>query len=322
MPQPPFVQRPSTRRRIMNLITTLVNMVQELGANIGVGSGTKFYVSNATGANGVDDTAHGRSRALPFATIDYAIGQCTASKGDTIIALEGHAETVNAAGFIAMDVAGVTLRGEGYGDNRPTLTWGTSTAATITMSAANCRITNMRLLMTLPSALVSGIVVSAAGCSIDNNHILVGTAGTGTAPLQAILTTAGADRLKIRDNFIVGPAATPTTIAAGTSGGICLVGGDGIEITGNFINVWATTTVGPIYGITTLTSNIKIDSNFVGNQTASSAKAIVLLTGSTGFVTNNRLGVLTGTAPITGDATWVGGNYYAAAKGVTAGTLV
>lgn len=303
----------------MNLITTVLQKIQELGASMGLGSGTTFYVNSLTGT---DDTGHGRSRRAPFATISYAITQCTSAQGDTILVAEDHTEAITAAGSIALNKAGTTIKGEGYGDNRATLIWGTATTATITMAAANCRISNMRLLMTLPSALVSGIVVTAPGCMIDNNYILVGTAGTGTAPLQAILTSASANGLQIKNNRIVGPAATPTTIAAGTSGGIAIVGGDGIEITGNFINVWGTTTVGGVYVHTTLSSNIKIDGNFIGNQTASSAKAIVLLTGTTGFVTNNRLGVLTGTAPITGDATWVGANYYAAAKGVTASTLV
>lgn len=283
--------------------------------------GRTFYVNNAS-SNERDVPGGGTGWHNPLATLDYAIGQCVAGRGDVIYVGQGHTEAISAAAAIALDVAGVSVIGMGYGTNRPTFTWGTSTAATITMSAANCRLSNLIFNVVLPSALVSGIVVSAAGCMIDNCYFLVGTAGTGTAPLQAILTTAGANNLVIANNTIVGPAATPTTIAAGTSGGICIVGGDSIKIVDNFINVWGTTTVGGVYGITTLTSNVQISGNFIGNQTGSSTKAIVLLTGSTGSIYNNRLGILSGTAPITGDATWVGGNYYAAAKGVTAGTLL
>lgn len=320
MPQPPFVQRPSTRRRIMNLITSVGHKINELGSHLGVQSGTTFYVSNATGSNGVDDQAHGRSPTLPFATIAYAITQCTASKGDVILAGEGHAETVNSAGFIAMSKAGVTLKGVGYGSSRPTLTWATNTAATMTVSAAGCRITNFIFDMSLPSALVSGIVVSAAQCMIDSCLFKIGTAGTGTRPLQAILTTAAADYLVVQDCMFIEPTTTPTTVSAASTV-IKIVGGTGLKILRNFFQGWYTTSSGAIACITTLTSAVEIRDNLIFNQTASSTKAITLLTGSTGFVVNNRMQILSGTAPITGDGVMWAGNYYAATI-ATAGTLV
>ena len=47
-----------------------------------------------------------------------------------------------------------------------------------------------------------------------------------------------------------------------------------------------------------------------------------MLTGSTGQISGNQMQILSGTAPITGDAmAWVGNNYYAAAI-ATAGTLI
>lgn len=44
--------------------------------------------------------------------------------------------------------------------------------------------------------------------------------------------------------------------------------------------------------------------------------------GSTGMISDNRMQILSGTAPITAAGmSWVGGNYYAAAL-ATAGTLI
>lgn len=317
MPQPPFVQRPSTRRRIMNLLTSALNKVQELGAAVGIGSGTTFFVSSATG---VDSTANGRARNIPFATIAYAITQCTASAGDTIVVMEGHAETIDSAAKIDLSKIGVTLRGEGFGSRRPTLTWATSTAATLTMSAAGNRITNMIFDMSLPSALISGIVVSAAQCVIDNCLFRIGTAGAGTRPLQAILTTAAADFLRVESCRFIEPTATPTTVSAASTV-IKIVGGTGIVITNNFFMGWYTTSSGAVVSITTLTTAVEISNNFIFNQTATSTKAIALLTGSTGFVVNNRMQILSGTAPITADGCMWAGNYYAATI-ATAGTLV
>lgn len=75
------------------------------------------------------------------ATVDAAIGMCTANAGDTIYVLPGHTETVTSTS-IALDVAGVQVIGLGTGLNRPTFTFSTA-AATITVSAANCGWKNM-----------------------------------------------------------------------------------------------------------------------------------------------------------------------------------
>ena len=73
----------------------------------------------------------------PFATIDYAIERCKASRGDTIMVMPGHTETVSAAGSIACDVAGVAIVGLGTGSLRPTISFTTAATASITVSAAN-----------------------------------------------------------------------------------------------------------------------------------------------------------------------------------------
>jgi hypothetical protein len=91
--------------------------------------GKVFWVSNATtlqvGEKGGSDGNKGTFNA-PFGTIDYAIGQCTAGRGDVIFVKPGHAETISAAGSIACDVAGVAIVGLGVGNARPTITIDTS----------------------------------------------------------------------------------------------------------------------------------------------------------------------------------------------------
>jgi len=163
----------------------------------------------------------------PFATIDYAIGRCLAGRGDIIVVMPGHTETVSTAAGIAIDVAGVCILGLGTGSLRPTLNC-TATASTITMSAANCKLINVLVTGGI-DAVVSPIVVSAADCLIQSVEIRDVT-GQVTA---GILTTAGATRLKILNHIHNGDSA------AGTVAGIAIVGGSGIEITidrmdGNF----------------------------------------------------------------------------------------
>ena len=75
------------------------------GATIPFTTGTYRFVDSSTGVNLSDN----RTKTRPYATIDYAIGQCTASAGDVIIVFPGHTETITAAAGIALDVAGVSI---------------------------------------------------------------------------------------------------------------------------------------------------------------------------------------------------------------------
>jgi hypothetical protein len=109
-----------------------------------------FWV-NSTGGADVNDGVRGRSKDAPFATIDYAIGLCTASKGDVIYVMPGHAETGTAAAFIDADVAGITIQGLGNGTNKPTITLGTVATTDIDIDAANITIRGFRFICNVDS---------------------------------------------------------------------------------------------------------------------------------------------------------------------------
>lgn len=101
-------------------------------------AGEAFWVNSATGSNGAKGT-----RERPFATLDYAIGRCTANNGDLIILAPNHAETITGAGGITADVAGVTILGLGYGGQRPRFLMDGGTAVTAVVSAADVVIQNV-----------------------------------------------------------------------------------------------------------------------------------------------------------------------------------
>ena len=103
-------------------------------------TGNIFWVdSGASGAS--DGSGYGRNPDAPFATVDYAIGKCTANNGDMIFVMPGHAETVTAA--IMVDVAGISIIGMGNGDNRPTFTL-TGNVPCFNVGADDVRISNLR----------------------------------------------------------------------------------------------------------------------------------------------------------------------------------
>jgi hypothetical protein len=107
--------------------------------------GKVFWVSNATilleGQRGGSDGNKG-TFASPFGTLDYAVGQCTAGRGDVIFVKPGHAETISTATALALDVAGIAIVGLGTGTLRPTFTLDTATTATIGVTAANVTVKN------------------------------------------------------------------------------------------------------------------------------------------------------------------------------------
>lgn len=107
--------------------------------------GRVFWVYNGTlldqghknGSNGNRGTFD-----QPFATIQYAILQCRANKGDIVMVKPGHAETISSASVLTLNVAGVAIIGLGSGSNRPKLTFTTATTANIPVTAANISIQN------------------------------------------------------------------------------------------------------------------------------------------------------------------------------------
>jgi hypothetical protein len=274
-------------------------------------TGDIWFVNSASGTDGV---SAGRNPDAPLDSIAYTLSTIvTASQGDRVYVMPGHTEAVSAASGIVAK-AGTAVIGLGEGANRPTITWGTSTAATIAVSAANTRFENMVFDLTGIDAVVAPFIVSAADCTFRKCRFIVATAsGQATA---AIVTTAAGSRLTVEDCQFIG------TGDAGTTCAITIVGGDGHRIVGNTFFGAYSSGVGAIRCISTACTNTLIRDNHINNVTASSTKAITMLTASTGQITRNYMQILSGTAPITGDAmSWVGANYYAATI-ATAGTLI
>lgn len=132
-----------------------------------------FVDSSATGAT--DSASAGRTPDLPLATIDYAIGLCTANKADVIYVMPGHTESVVAAAGIDVDVAGVSIIGLGKGSNKPTVTLGTLTTATFKISAANVLVRGLRFVGNV-NDLVKIINVAENNATIEDCEFVTSSA--------------------------------------------------------------------------------------------------------------------------------------------------
>lgn len=166
-------------------------------------TGRVFFVGSVAcpgGVVGVDSGAVGHRPQEPFATLDFAIGQCTASRGDTIVVLPGHAETQTAA--ITLDIAGVRVIGLGSGRNRPAFTRN-GAVDLIDVTAANCRLHNLRLLAT---ADTGGSLLNIGAGDLKVTQCVF---EHGIGPLIAVTVPAAGDRFWFEDCLWLGTAAGP-----------------------------------------------------------------------------------------------------------------
>ena len=125
-------------------------------------AGNIFWVDSGAGSD-----AYNGTRNFPFATIDYAIGRCTANNGDIILVKPGHAETITTAGAIAVDVAGISIIGLGSGADRPIITFGsTDNSASVAITAASVTIENI-IGTTTDDGLSNPFNVTGDDCYLD-----------------------------------------------------------------------------------------------------------------------------------------------------------
>lgn len=196
--------------------------------------GNVFFVDSSTGS---DTGPYGGSTETPFATIDYAIGRCTADNGDVIIVMPGHAETLTSV--ITADVAGITILGVGNELSRPTLTPSTYG---ISVTADDVEINGFVFAANASATYTPAkVAISGGNCTVRNCIV-----SAGAYDLSPITLDGDADYAKIVGNkFIVtadGPDCAVYISASGCDGAIVQ---NNIFDGGSLTNTWD---YGAIYG--------------------------------------------------------------------------
>lgn len=229
-----------------------------------------LFVDSVTGSTGGDGTLD-----RPISTIDGAINKCVANKGYVIVALPGHAETISAAAGIAADVAGVKIVGLGEGSSKPTLTFSTSTAADINVSAANVLFRNFRLVCNIDS-LVNFFDLDADWCWIEDCDFVTSSAKEALGFIN-IATTK--DNFFIRRCTFLQPTDPAGTDGAADTGAIFFVDSENIYIEDcNFYGMFETAI---IHNRTTAGKNVWVR-RCDGSQLLSGAEPFQLVDGCTG----------------------------------------
>lgn len=248
--------------------------------------GKVFWVNNSSvlpdrgiaGSNGNDGTY-----LRPFSTVDYAIGRCSANRGDVIYVMPGHSETITTAEGVDFDVAGVKCVGLGHGAKQARFDM-TNAAGDVTINADNVHIYNMNFHANVTSITIGLSILAGAtdsvikGCKFD-----VETTTTDEF-LISINLGVGCDRTLIEDCIIdmgLGGAAVGVKLV-GASANIDI---RGCRIVGDY-------SLANIDGITTLSTEVYIEDNLLINGASGNigtVAAIILLTGTTGVIRNNHI---------------------------------
>lgn len=271
------------------------------------GNGRTVYVSSVTG----NANSHGTQPRSPVATLTQALALCTAAKGDRIVVLPGHAETISGAAGIAFNKSGVRIIGVGNGRNRPTLTFNTATTAHVTVTGANTSFENMVFDFTGFDAIVAAIAVDAADVSFNNCEFLTNSATIGVVSGITVGGTTTSPRFAVTNSRFIGPATNSGTT---TTAQVTITDAPDFIFENNYCTGKMT------QSINNAAANLR---GLIRNNAfvvATGTKAVNMHASSTPFITNNRINVPSGTAPIVAAAGFVAGNVYSAAAGVTAGT--
>ena len=190
-------------------------------------TGKVFFVHATTGSDG----NNGESPEQPFATLDYAIGRCTANKNDIIIVMPGHAETVTSA--ITVDIAGLSIIGIGNGTNRPAFTCNAAIDC-IDVTANNVLIENLYF----PASTLTG-VTSRINAGATHLTVRCCKFQCGQYDLESITVPAAGIDLTVEGcHFIVSANGPDAAIEIESASAVGLIVRNNIFDGGDDTNAW------------------------------------------------------------------------------------
>lgn len=289
-------------------------------------NGTYYFVCNRTNANGSDGN-EGTSLDMPLATLDAAIGKCTAGAGDVIVILPGHAESVASATAIVFDVSDVTIVGLGTGSSRPTFTFTTANTAKIPVSAANIKISGCIFVGNFLSIATCFLLTTAPGFWVDSCAFRDTSAILGFLSIVTTTVSVNSDGLKFTNNERISLATTtpgPDIVVANTMDRLSIVNNTSTHATISN-NVSALLAHGAL-----VVTNLLMQGNRVYSVNTDTATGGLLITTSattgSGIVADNYAAALDTAAAILFTATAVQygyfNNYYAHRGNTTSGYLL
>jgi len=203
----------------------------------------------------VDENGGGGSKGTydhPLASIDAAMAQCVAGRGDVIMVKPGHIENISAAGDLTCDVANVSIVGLGNGDDQAKIIFDTADTADIDVTAAN--VTFQNLWINANYANVDGAIdVAAGGDYLTIRECRIDAAGSALDFEEFLNLADGAHHFHFLYNdveLLEGTDAESLVFAAAAVQGMRVIGNTIImEASASIfdIDAAAMTTLGPVF---------------------------------------------------------------------------
>ena len=227
-----------------------------------------------------------------FPSIAAALALCVASRGDVVMVLSGHTESIATATAWAIP-AGTRIIGNGWGNTRPVVTL-TAAASTVTMTAGSL-ITNVKFVCdgTAATTITQAFNMTGEGASLINCEFHLGT--SNTQKCATLLTVSAANCRFVGNKAYADTQATAITnvIVLGTA----TTGADDFICVGNIVSAaLAAATTGIVANISsTATSNrVLIMENFFFNWKSDSSACISLAGNmvTTGLIAENSFRVM------------------------------
>lgn len=269
--------------------------------------GKVFWVSNS---GVLSDRQIGSSNGnkgtfdAPFSTITGALAQCVAHRGDVVMVKPGHAETLAAAAGIVLSKAGVALIGLGTGEKRPTISLGTATTTSITVTASNVSVQNFLFKATFADVATVFSIANAqvaTDFAVENCEFRDTATNLNFVACVKVGTTANiADGLRFVGNRVFGIASAP---AAATTAVVVASDTKRMVLTDNFIchEVALNDTAALLAGGALNHTGLDIARNVVFRPSTSSTGGLLMSSSSTacsGMMADNQVGHLDATAAI------------------------
>lgn len=242
--------------------------------------GQIFYLDSG----GVRDGFQDDIASQLYTTLSAALGACRANRGDTIIVLPQHSESVTTSPTF---VAGVSIIGVGNGAERPAFRW-TATTSAWTVSVNNVMMQNLHLQLEGANGVTKAIAITGTDCTIQGCDIETASGASNKATI-AIEVGSGAHRTSILGNVFRGTATHNSTDVVKVVGGTVP---DQTRIEDNEFMCSATAGNGMIH-YTVAATNLKVMRNMMYNTHTSSTACIVFdAVAADGIACDNYMAVL------------------------------
>lgn len=239
-------------------------------------TGNIFFVHSGTGTNAA---GNGRSPESPLASLAYFFSADfpTATNGDIVYLMPGHAETVSDGTTMVCDIAGVRVIGIGSGTSQPKITFDTAVGADLNVDAANITFENIHFTANFAD-LTAPIDVNAQFCTIRKCRF----SETATNMNALIWILGGSTTTS--SGLVVEDCVANDADAANTHF-ISLPGTDaGNIIRNNYLyGDWGTAAIGAAGNVV----NVQIHGNRIYNAATDNDSCINIATAGTGYISEN-----------------------------------